>query len=251
VVFLVGACGAGTNGSPGTNTSTSTDTSTVTGTSTGTSTSTTSTSTVAGSTSGGVPGFDGWLTLDPGSVNLGTTPTGFALTLTKRAEWSGSSRGVLFYTTMDGNFRLTATVRARRTSDSSKDPGGDGTIQLAGLMARRDSSAESWVLLEVGGAATGLVVATDSTLDGVGHLVPSAWNDNEADLKLCRIGTTFSFWKRTADSDGDWLAAGRVERNDLRGTLEVGATLSANATPDLTAFFDGLTLEPLDPGEAC
>ncbi|HET9682414.1 MAG TPA: hypothetical protein VFP19_10280 [Candidatus Limnocylindrales bacterium] len=198
-----------------------------------------------------IPGFDGWLTLNPGVVDVGETISGFAMTLTKRAEWSGASRGALFYTTIDGDFRLSGTVRATRTSDSSLDPGGDGTVQLAGLMARHEGSAESWVLLEVGGDAKGLTIATSSTKDGVGELVKSAWSDNEADLKLCRTGTTFTFWARTADSDDDWTKIGQAQRPDLKGILQVGSTLSANATPDLTGLFDALTLEPMDPGEDC
>lgn len=79
----------------------------------------------------------------------------------------------------------------------------------------------------------------------------SAWSDNEADLKLCRTGTTFTFWTRTADSEDDWTKIGQVQRPDLKGVLQVGSSLSANATPDLTGLFDGLTLEPMDPGEDC
>ena len=201
--------------------------------------------------SSSIPGFDGWQTLDPKAVDIGETITGFAMTLTKKAEWSGASRGVLFFTTMDGDFRLSGTIRASRTSDSSQDPGGDGTTQLAGLMARREGSTESWVLLEVGGGPTGLVIGTESTTDGSGHLTTSTWEDNEADLKLCRSGSTISFWQRAADSDDDWTEIGHVERKDLGGTVQVGTTLSANATPDLTALVDNLTLEPMDPGEAC
>jgi hypothetical protein len=198
-----------------------------------------------------IPGFDGWLTLNPGAVDMGETISGFAMSLTKRALWSGTSRGVLFYTTIDGDFRLTGTVRATRTSDSSLDPGGDGTSQLAGLMARHEGSSESWVLLEVGGAETGLTLATGSTTNGQGNLMASPWHDNEADLKICRVGTTFTFWTRAADSGDDWMAVDQVARRDLGGTIQVGASLSADATPDLTGFFDGLTLEPMDPGEDC
>ena len=204
-----------------------------------------------GAVSSSIPGFEGWRTVDAVAVDIGQTQAGFGMTLLKRAEWSGTSRGVLFFTTMDGDFRLTATIRTRRTSDSSQGPGGDGTTQLAGLMVRSEGTGDSWVVLEIGGGPTGLVVATDSTTRGAGRLVASAWNDNEADLKVCRTGTTFTFWKRAADSDDDWTSVGRVERADLHGSVEVGADLSANATPDLTALFDNLTLERMDPGEAC
>ncbi|HJW21989.1 MAG TPA: hypothetical protein VJ506_06145 [Candidatus Limnocylindrales bacterium] len=247
-VLVIAGCGTTSSGSPGTGSSTSSSTSTGGQTSTSQST---GSSTATGPASSSIPGFDGWRTINPTALDIGPTQTGFGMTLKKRAAWSGTRLGVLFYTTMDGDFRLTATVRASRTSDSSKDPGGDGSIQMAGLMVRRESSTESWVLLEVGGDATGLAVATGSTVDGVGRLVASRWTDNEADLKICRTGTTFTYWKRTADSDNDWTAAGHVERKDLGGNVQVGASLSADATPDLTAFFDNLTLEPMDPGEAC
>jgi hypothetical protein len=246
-LVVLGACGAAEPTGP-IGSETSSSTSTATGTTTSQSTESTSSSATE---SGPIPGFDGWLTINPDAADIGETLSGFGMTLTRRAQWSGASRGVLFYTTIDGDFRLTGTVRASRTSDSSQNPGGDGTTQLAGLMARHEGSTESWVVLEVGGNATGLVVATASTVDGVGRLVSTDWNDSEADLKICRTGTTFTFWKRTADSDDDWTAVGHADRKDLGGTLQVGASLSADAKPDLTAFFDNLTLEPMDPGEAC
>ena len=247
---VLGLAGCGSAGTGSSGTSSSTSSSTSSGGQTSTSQSTGS-STGTGPASTSIPGFDGWHTINPTAVDIGPTQSGFGMTLKKRAEWSGANLGALFYTTIDGNFRLTATVRASRASDSSKDPGGDGSIQMAGLMVRRESSTESWVLLEVGGDTTGLALATGSTVDGVGRLVASRWTDNEADLKICRTGTTFTYWKRAADSDNDWTAAGRVERKDLGGSVQVGASLSADATPDLTAFFDNLTLEPMDPGEAC
>ena len=198
-----------------------------------------------------IPGFDGWSTINAGSVEVGETQSGFGMVLLKRATWSGAGRGVLFYTTIDGDFRISATVRATRTSDSSQTPGGDGTTQLAGLMARLQGSQENYVLIAVGSDASGLSLATASTTDDQTRLTGPAWPSGEAELKLCRSGSTFTLWKRAADSGDDWISAGTFERKGLSGTLQVGASLSSDSPPDLTARFDDLTLEPLEAGEAC
>lgn len=199
-----------------------------------------------------IPGFDGWRQIDGRDVDLGATQAGLAMTLLKRALWSGSSQGVLFYTLIDGDFRVSATVSTSKTSDSSQDPGGDGSTQLAGLMARLGSSSKaSFVSITVGADAGGLAVETSSTTDGQATIEAPAWPTGDAELKLCRIGTTFSLWKRTIDSGDDWTLARTVKRPDLGGTLQVGSSIGSDRTPDITAQFGDLEIDPLDPGEAC
>jgi hypothetical protein len=118
-------------------------------------------------------------------------------------------------------------------------------------MARLAGAQERYVFLAVGGDASGLTVATNSPRAGDTKLATPTWPAAEAGLKLCRVGATFTLWKRAADSDDDWAQAGSFERKDLDGMVQVGAALSADAAPDLTALFEDLTLEPLDVGEAC
>ena len=199
----------------------------------------------------GVAGFDGWKTINPAFVTIGATQAGLAMTLTHRALWFQASQGVLFYTLIQGDFRASATVATSRTSDSSKTPGGDGTVQLAGLMARAEVPQENYVFIVVGSDASGLSVETKTTKDGQSTFAGPDWPSGDADLQLCRVGSTFTLWKRAAGSTDDWTLAKTIERPDLPASLQVCAAIYADSTPDITAIFDGLTIEPLDPGEAC
>jgi hypothetical protein len=198
-----------------------------------------------------IAGFEGWKTINPAFVEIGATQGGLALTLTHRALWFQASQGVLFYTVIDGNFRASATVSTSRTSDSSLAPGGDGTVQLAGLMARAEVPQENYVFVVVGSDANGLSVETKSTKDGQSTFAGPDWPSSDADLQLCRVGATFTLWKRAADSNADWTLARTIERPDLPASLQVGANIYSDSPPDITALFDGLTIEPLDPGESC
>ena len=204
-----------------------------------------------GGTEPGIAGFDGWKLLNAKDVDIGATQGGFAMVLLKRALWFESNQGVLFYTTIDGNFRLSATVSTSKTSDSNADPGGGGVTQFAGLMARAGTAKENYVFIVTGVDANGLAVETKSTTDGHSTFEQPSWPSGDADLELCRIGTTFTLWKRPLNSDLDYTLAAKYERPDLKGAIEVGANIYSDGTPDITAQFNDLSLEPLDPGEAC
>jgi len=203
------------------------------------------------STSPGIAGFDGWKLINGGDVDIGQTESGLAMTLTKRALWFQASKGVLFYTLVSGAFRVTATVQTQRTSDSSVDPGGDGTTQLAGLMARGQTPDENYVFITVGSDANGLSVETKTTTNNDSKFAGPAWPSGDAELKVCRIGSTFTLWKRQIDSGDDFTLAATYKRDDLKGEVQVGANIYSDSAPDITALFDNLTIEPRDPGEAC
>jgi hypothetical protein len=199
----------------------------------------------------GVAGYAGWKTINAKDVAIGQTESGLAMTLTQRALWYRSEEGVLFYTTVRGDFRLTAVVQTQKTSDSTEDPGRDGTIQLAGLMARAPTARENYVGIAVGSAASGLGVETKSTTNDDSKFEAPGWASGDAELKLCRIGTTFTLWKRAIDSGDDFTLAATYKRDDLAGELEVGPDIYSGSTPDITALFDNLEIDPLGPGEAC
>lgn len=199
----------------------------------------------------GIPGFEGWQTINGQDVQIAQTESGLAMTLTHKALWFQASRGVLFYTLVHGDFRVTSTVQTSKTSDSSQDPGGDGTVQLAGLMARAQTAQENYVFVVVGSDANGLSVETKSTTNGNSTFAGPAWPSGDAVLKLCRVGTTLTLWKQASDGSGDFALAATYKRPDLSGELQVGASIYADSTPDITAVFPDLTIESLDPGEAC
>jgi hypothetical protein len=204
-----------------------------------------------GSSDLGIPGYDGWQLINGADVDVGATDAGLAMTLTKRALWFQASKGVLFYTTISGNFRITSTVETSKTSDSSQDPGGDGTTQLAGIMARAQTPQENYVFIAVGSDSNGLSVETKSTTDNDSKFEGPAWPSGDAELKLCRIGADVTMWKREINSGDDFTLAATYRRPDLPAELQVGANIYSDSAPDITALFPDLTVEPLDPGEAC
>jgi hypothetical protein len=202
-------------------------------------------------TDAGVPGYQGWKLISGEDVTIGQTESGLAMTLTHRALWDQAGKGVLFYTTVGGDFRLTAVVQTQKTSDSTQDPGGDGTVQLAGLMARASPAPERYVVVAVGSVASGLAVETETTTDGVSRHESASWATGDAELKLCRVGTTFTLWKREIGSGDDFTLAATYRRDDLKGDLEVGTSIASGSAPDITALFDNLEIDALAAGEAC
>ena len=199
----------------------------------------------------GIAGYDGWQLINPQDVDIGSTDAGLAMTLNKRALWFQASKGVLFYTTISGNFRITSTVETQKTSDSSQDPGGNGITELAGLMARAVRTSENYVFVAVGADASGFTVETKSTTNNHSKFEQPTWASGDAELKLCRVGDDFTLWKREVNSGDDFTLAATYKRPDLAGELELGANIYADATPDITALYPDLTIDPLDPGETC
>jgi len=197
-----------------------------------------------------IPGFEAWSIVSPASVEISVDGSTLVMHLTKRALWFQASRGVLFWMSVDGDFRVSATVRTARFSDPSRAPGGDGTVQLAGLMARAQSISEDYVHIVVGSDADGLSVETKSTTNANSIFDGPAWPTGSAELRICRIGTTFSLEKRPVGAT-TWTLAATIERPDLAGSIEVGPNIYSDSPPDLVARYDGLRIEAIAPGGSC
>jgi hypothetical protein len=204
-----------------------------------------------------IPGYEDWSVINPASVDITLQGQTLVMHLLGQALWFQDSRGVLFWSPIDGDFRVTATVHTARFSDPSKPPGQDGSVQLAGLMARLDTDAENYVFIVVGSDADGLSVETKSTANNVSEYEGPAWPSGDAELKLCRVGTTFTLAKRpvpAASATGQpapWTVATTLHRPELAGEMQVGPNIYTNSTPDLVARFDDLVIEAIGPGDAC
>ena len=209
-----------------------------------------------------IPGFDGWETINPQAVRISLEPGAGAgnepalqMELIGSKLWFNADRGVLFGKDVTGDFRATATVRTAKTSAPGTPPGGDGSIQLAGLMAHASGPIENYVFIVIGSIGQSTGVETKTTT--AGH---SIWvqrgpiTDGAADLRVCRKERVFTLWWRAAGGDGDdvdWTLQSTFERGDLPETLSVGPNIYTDGTPDITARFEGLSIEPLQPGEDC
>jgi hypothetical protein len=199
-----------------------------------------------------VPGFADWQVINPGSVKISVDDGALVMRLTAHALWFNRDKGVLFYRDVTGDFRADATVRTSKASDPSMPPGQDGTVQLAGLMARAEVPTENYVFIVSGsiGNSTGLETKTTESSQSI-YIQRGLPTGGDAELRLCRIGTTFYLWWRHADSKEDWTHMSTLDRKDLPATLQVGANIYTDASPDIVARFENLTIEALALGAAC
>ena|ERR1700752_66074 len=133
-----------------------------------------------------------------------------------------SQRGVLVYKPVSGNFIITAEVHAAKNSNPSEAPGGDGSVQLGGLMARNGNGGlENYIFIVIGDDGNGLSIETKSTVDSFSNYDGPSWDSAEAELRLCRFDSTFNLYKRHIGADEAWSLADSFSRPDLPDTLQV------------------------------
>ena len=199
-----------------------------------------------------VPGFESWATINPQAVQVSVDRGTLVMNLIGRVLWFNTERGVLFHEAVTGDFRATATVRTSKASDPSAPPGADGTIQLAGLMARTEIPAENYVFIVTGsiGNSTGVESKTTTSSQSV-YIQRGSNSEGDADLRLCRRGPTFLLAWRAVGSTDAWTPMATFDRPDMPQTLQVGANIYTDSVPDLVARFEGLTIDPLRAGDAC
>jgi hypothetical protein len=199
-----------------------------------------------------IPGFEDWSVFNPQAVAISTENDSLILTLQRRALWFMSQRGVLVYKPVSGNFKITAEVHAAKNSNPSQAPGGDGTVQLGGLMARNGNGGlENYIFIVLGDDGNGLSIETKSTVDSFSNYAGPSWDVSEAELRLCRFGSAFKLYKRHLGAHEAWLLAESFDRPDLPDTLQVGANIYTDNTPDLRVRFDQLRIESITSEADC
>ena len=199
-----------------------------------------------------IPGFEDWSVFNPQAVAISTENDSLILTLQHRALWFMSQRGVLVYKPVSGNFKITAEVQAAKNSNPSQAPGGDGTVQLGGLMARNGNGGlENYIFIVLGDDGNGLSIETKNTVDSFSNYAGPSWDVSEAELRLCRFGSAFKLYKRHLGAHEAWLLAESFDRPDLPDTLQVGANIYTDNTPDLRVRFDQLRIESITSEADC
>ena len=199
-----------------------------------------------------VPGFADWQRINPQAVRISVDGATLVMDLTGSVAWSDDQQGVLFYRQVTGDFRATATVRTSKASDPSAPPGEDGSVQLAGLMARTEDPGENSVFIASGsvGSSTGLEVRTTESSHSI-SIQRALPGGGDAELRLCRIGSTFLLWWRHVDSNEAWTHMSTLDRKDMPATVDVGANMSTDGVADTIARFEHLTIEPIPAGGGC
>jgi hypothetical protein len=175
-------------------------------------------------------------------VNLAVTGGQLRLTPNQYLLWYQQNQGTLVSKLVTGDFKVTSAIRARRASNPSLPP--DQNIHLAGLMARKSGGPpENYVFIVVGDDVDDLSVETKTTTNNVSDYIGPSWGSGDAELRICRLGSTFRLYKRMIGA-ASWTLAITYDRPDLPSTLEVGPNVyAASATPDLVATWDEVRFE--------
>jgi hypothetical protein len=190
--------------------------------------------------------------INPEAVEIAVVGNAIELTLMRRALWFQGERGVLVGQPVTGDFRVSATVVSSDRTGAPLRDRTDGLVELGGLMARSDSAVrENYVFIVVGTDPDGLSVETKSTADSASRFDGRAWPASGADLRLCRVGGTFTAFKRPAGSTGAWTIAATFERPDLPDTLLVGPNVYSNDRPDLKVTIRDLRIEAMSDAPSC
>ena len=218
----------------------------------------------SGGSGAGIPASDAfssatldgsWVEYDPNSAVLPVVNGGeLRLPLLSKALWYNNNDGFALYKLATGDFKVTARVRVFKTSTSTLVP--NGFVELAGLMARDPASdgagVENYVFLVIGsddGLDTAgtpeLAIEAKNTVNGVSKYVNPSWSSGSAELRICRIGSSFTLYRRTVGAT-TWQPAptslspiGYGYTHALPTTLQVGVVVySAGNSPDVTAAFD-------------
>lgn len=163
---------------------------------------------------------------------------------------------------IEGNFRVSARVYARKASDPSAPV--DSGYQFAGLIARDPASGqplrkENYVFSVVGWRGDYLSAETKTTRQDRSDVLGPDWESGDADLRICRVDDQFVLYNRalpagegSGASAGAWQHAVTYERPDLPDALQVGPIAYTFTNEwDLEARFDGVVIEPVTTLEDC
>jgi hypothetical protein len=195
-----------------------------------------------------------WSILQPDLVRTTVRRGALSLELTGPALWFNASMGVLVHKAVTGNFRATTTVRASSASNAGEPPA--PAIRLGGLMARDPASdstqLQSYVHIVAGNGPDGVLAIEHKTTQNSASVYEApVWPSGDAELRICRVGSTFELYKRPLGSKR-WLLAASYNRPDLPPTLQVGADVySPNTPPDLRVRVDEIRFQRVANASGC
>jgi hypothetical protein len=199
-----------------------------------------------------IPGFEDWSVFNAPVVDIASQGGALVLTLKYQALWFMKQRGVIAYKNVDGDFKITADVYTSKHSAPDQPPGGDGTVQLGGVMSRNgEGGQENYVFIVVGDDGDGLSIETKNTTDNFSEYAGPKWDAPNAELRICRIGQTFHLYKRHVGSDEAWISAASFDRPDLPKSLQVGVNIYSANTPDLQVRYENISIEPVTSEADC
>lgn len=185
-----------------------------------------------------------WTLLHDDVSDVSVANGSMSLTMTGPRLWFESGSAPLLYKLVTGDFKATARVHARKRSNAAEPP--DGQFHLGGVQARdpaADSGGqENYVFIVVGRDGNGLSVEHKNNVDNQSMYMGPDWPSADAELRVCRVGSTFRLYKREIGASA-WMLAATFERPDLPATLQVGGNAygNQNGMVDLVVSFEEIT----------
>lgn len=189
-----------------------------------------------------------WTVFRPDLADVVVKSGALSLTPHGGAAWYQANQAVLVYKLVNGDFKVTASVHARRASNPDAPP--NQFADVGGLMARNpNGSSENYVLGVIGFAEMNqLAVEHKSTLNSKSEYGEDAFAA-DAELRLCRTGATFTIYYRHPGDSGWPGSVAPISRADLPQTLQVGMVAYTGVSkPDYVSIFDRIAFEPLGSG---
>jgi hypothetical protein len=197
--------------------------------------------------------FDGttldlsWSVYNAGRADIAVAGGVLSIAPHGNALWFGAGSGPLVSKLTVGDFKITATVHARKTTDASMPP--DLPIEVGGLMIRNPAGPpENYVFVDIGYAEQQrLGVEHKSTRDSTSTFDETV-SGADADLRLCRLGTAITAWRRDPGST-TWRLELTVDRPDLPAAIQAGLDASTGqAAPNVTITFDAVAFDAVGAG---
>lgn len=192
-----------------------------------------------------------WETIKGSTFDLGFDTKANLLTLTLKQPglWLNNSQGGAVYRNTNGNFKITAIVKATKSTTPTDPPG--NRIHLGGLIARNPAgTTENYVHIVVGNAENRLAIEAKNTTNNVSQYDTLSWTSGNAELRLCRVGNDLNLYRRAVNAT-TWLLATTYTRADFPASLQVGASIYSAAAPDLRVTFENLRIEGIKEKGEC
>lgn len=195
--------------------------------------------------------LNGWTVLRPELVAITVAQGNLAVRATAQSLWFNASQGPLVHKSVTGDFKVTSRVRARRSSNDTLPPAAN--IHLGGIMVRNPAGPQENHLFVVTGRDDQgeLSVETKTTTNGASVYTNPVWPSGDAEVRICRLASTFRLYKREI-TGGAWTPAATFERADMPAAVQVGAAIYANTqAPDLVVSFDEITFAAVANEAGC
>ncbi|MEK7441897.1 MAG: hypothetical protein AABZ78_13940, partial [Chloroflexota bacterium] len=192
-----------------------------------------------------------WETIKGSTFDLGFDTKANLLTLTLKQPglWLNNSQGGAVYRNTNGNFKITAIVKATKSTTPTDPPG--NRIHLGGLIVRNPAgTTENYVHIVVGNAENRLAIEAKNTTNNVSQYDTLSWTSGSAELRLCRVGSDINLYRRAVNAT-TWLLATTYTRADFPASLQVGASIYSATAPDLRLTFENLRIEEVREKGEC